>query len=379
MIIREPKITSRPAYDQDAYTEWSYTQQGIDVSHLRQQRERKAGVPERPPITRDSPIDGRVYEGAYGGEAIVVDTEKYPLVNKAVEAILEQVTVNGAVDKGLILDTVYAYVSQHMRYDAAAVDKIFAEDCEGVDGRKISLDTYIQDGVGVCRHQALFAGAVMEQLAKRGVVHGTASVERNLVRSGADGKHDGHSWLRYTNSAGEVYIMDVAQHKLDTLDNLMRQRREGEKLWDYGRTEDHDKLRGAFAVETADLAMTLDLSGSVGVDGPTVIDKIPDWVMNQGTAAAENEKAASQASSEQLLRSTKRALIDITNHMLTGTVDGYVLSHLLEDESRKLVTVDHDLSVALAGVAREASQQASDRYGFSNDLVAHIRRLAAAI
>lgn len=366
-----------PSYDGGSDADWGYTRRAEDIALIRQRLERERGVKERHTISRDSRIDGGVYEGAYGGEAIVVDTEKYPLITQAVEKVLAEVTVDGKIDKGLVLETVYNHVFQNMRYDSEAVDKIFAEDCKGIDGQKISLDTYISDGVGECRHQALFAGAILEKLQERGVVSGKASVERNLVRDGADGKYDGHSWVRYTNSAGTVYIMDIAQQKLDTLDNLMKQRRNKEKVWDYGRQDDHDKVRGTLMVEAAEIAQKAGVS--TDLQQPVIIDKIPDWVMNPSGNEKANDLKAEESSSERLLRFVKGSLLETASLMESGTIDGFVLTHALRDESRKLLTIDRELSTAIDDLADEAKRQASSRYGFSPDLITRIRQLAAAI
>ena len=55
--------------DDDPMGLWAYT---VDI--------KRAGEAHkgRSHIGRDTPIDGGVYYGTYGGEAIVVDTEKYP-------------------------------------------------------------------------------------------------------------------------------------------------------------------------------------------------------------------------------------------------------------------------------------------------------------
>jgi hypothetical protein len=354
---------------------WSYTSKAEDIALLRQQQERERGVKERHTISRDSKISGGVYEGAYGGEAIVVDTEKYPLINQAVEQVIEKITVGGRIDKGLVLETVYRYVLANMRYDSAAVDKIFAEDCKGTDGQKISIDVYIGDGVGECRHQALFAGAILEQLAERGIVGGRASVERNLVKHGPDGKYDGHSWVRYTNSADTVYVLDIAQHKLDTLDNLMQDRRNSKDVWDYARKEDHERIRGLLtldAVSTSGWAESI----STNMQQPVVIDTFPGPVEQSRDSDRNN---TSEHHDEQELRAVRASLVRIADQMKSGTVDGYILAYSLRDEGRKLQFISHELSTDVGGLADEVERQAGSRYGFSSDLVVRVRNLSSRI
>lgn len=230
--------------------EWSYTRPIGEIVELRQQHERKNGAKERPTISRDSRIDTGVYEGKYGGEAIVVDREKYPIgFQEAMTKVLAAITRrDGSVDKSMILGSVFDTVSEKMRYDKAAVDDILQRS-GGADGTKIALDTYIAEGVGVCRHQALFAGQLLESLKDMGFVSGNVSVDRNALKRDNDDGYDGHAWARYVNSAGDVYVLDPAQGVIDRLDDLMAKRAGGDlRIWDYGRPEDHQRLFGSRAM-----------------------------------------------------------------------------------------------------------------------------------
>lgn len=258
--------------DEDAL--WQYTENFESEADERRRREVEAGHKDRHRICRDSRIDGGVYEGAYGGEAIVVDSEKYPLVELAVEEIISKITSpSGTIKKSAILSTVYRYVTEHMRYDSQAVDGIFKDKCDSIDHQKIALDVYIGRRAGVCRHQALFAAAMLEKLSDKGIVRGSVSIDRNMIRNGADGKYDGHAWVRYTNSAGKIFILDVAQKKAAALDELMARRRAGEKIWDYGRAEDHARLKGRGIVDAY-------FYGETGKQ-PKIIESIPDWIRNR--------------------------------------------------------------------------------------------------
>lgn len=243
-----------PTGEYQDYSQWGYTSGAEEAARLRQARERQAGRAERPTIGRDSRIDGGVYEGSYGGEAIVVDSEKYLAVNQAAEVIIARVSnPDGSIDKSRVLEEVFNHVRRTMRYDASRVNEIFSKELGGVDGTKIALDFYVEQGVGVCRHQALYAGAILEKLGDRGVIRGQASVDRNMIKRDKEDKYDGHAWVRYTNYSGEVFILDVAQGRLASLDRLMKERRElGERVWDYGRPEDHARVRGRIAVTTAE-------------------------------------------------------------------------------------------------------------------------------
>ena len=219
---------------------WGYTMNADEVARMRREAEKQAGVAERHSISRDTRINGGVYEGRYGGEAIVVDSDKYHEgYDAALATILNKVTLpDGRIDKGEVLMAVFNTVSETMRYDQAAVDEIFQTVAKGQDGKKVALERYVLDGVGVCRHQALFAAQLLEGLKDMGYISGTTSIDRNLIRTAGD-KADGHAWVRYTNSAGEVYILDVAQGRAGSLDDFMKERELKGKIWDYARPEDH--------------------------------------------------------------------------------------------------------------------------------------------
>lgn len=237
---------------------WDYSQLAVNVVGARQRGERQRGALERHTINRDTPILGGVYEGSYGGEAITLDYERDPrYIDAAVEKVLEASRgSDGRVRKGSVLGAVYDRVSADMRYDSKAVDKLFEERLGGVDHQKVSLNAYIvgdeKGGFGECRHQALFAGAVLERLIDEGVMNGQVSVERNRVKRRKDDKYDGHSWVRYTSSSGDVCIIDVAQHKFGPLEKMMEANRQNpDRNWDYARREDKQRVVGRRAVRGA--------------------------------------------------------------------------------------------------------------------------------
>jgi len=92
-----------------------------------------------------------------------------------------------------------------IKWDEGAVDEIIKEFGVGQD-KKISLERFLERGFGVCRHQALACGVILERFSKEGYIQGKASIDRNLTHLG------GHVWCRYINSKGEIIILDVAQN-----------------------------------------------------------------------------------------------------------------------------------------------------------------------
>jgi hypothetical protein len=115
---------------------------------------------------------------------------------------------NGKIDKSKILGNVYDVVKEAFpNQDMEKVNAIYDFYRVWGDGL-ISLDIFIENGTGVCIHQALTVAAVLESLKEKGVVGGRPSVDRNSGYS--NGKNYGHAWVRYTNSAGEIFIIDTA-------------------------------------------------------------------------------------------------------------------------------------------------------------------------
>ncbi len=81
---------------------------------------------------------------------------------------------------------------------------------------------------------SLLTGYLLERLSKDGLVGGKVSVDRNYVQG-----LGGHAWVRYTNSGGEVFILDSAQGYIGRLDEMD----ESQKRWFYERPEDSNPRR----------------------------------------------------------------------------------------------------------------------------------------
>ena len=83
--------------------------------------------------------------------------------------------------------------------------------------------------MGVCRHQALLCGYLLEKLIKDERISGKVSVDRNFVEG-----LGGHAWARYTTDRGKVYILDVAQNYKGCLGDMTKK----QSRWFYERPED---------------------------------------------------------------------------------------------------------------------------------------------
>ena len=206
-------------------------------------------------IREDSDIDGGVYLGSGEREAIVVDSENYGEVDRMYEKARDKASdSSGNVNKNFALQAAYEVAveeftpsesemdrlvdmygditdhdiesEQDMRDEAYLSGKI-AEHYGVENDGKIGLDVFSEEGVGVCRHRALAAGAIIEKFQEDGILTGEVSVDRN-----SRGKY-GHAWVRYENSGGNVFVIDPMQEKIKALEETE------DDFWDYERPEDN--------------------------------------------------------------------------------------------------------------------------------------------
>lgn len=192
----------------------------------------------RPVIHRDTRINGGVYLGAQPREAIVVDDSpakdlilrnfyKGFRLFSARSALRESRQKDLPVEP-LLVQKVFETVAENMRYNRKAVENIARVYHLGPD-EKIYLGVYLREGVGVCRHQGLLAGYLLEKLVGEGYLKGKVSIDRNTI----PGK-GGHVWARYTTPDGQAYIIDAAQGFVGKLEEAV-----GDDLrWFYERPED---------------------------------------------------------------------------------------------------------------------------------------------
>jgi hypothetical protein len=183
-------------------------------------------------IKRDSPIDGGVYLGGRKREAIVVDSVKYPLIGQVyneVKAIC--LGEDNQTTTAIVLGTVFNTIKFRLRYSEEETQRII-EERKAADDRKISLGVFVEEQYGVCRHQALLAGFLLEKFIKENYLSGKVSVDRNSWALGA------HAWCRYTNKTGDVTILDPAQDFMGSLEASLKYSK-----WDYRREEDRKERK----------------------------------------------------------------------------------------------------------------------------------------
>ncbi len=179
-------------------------------------------------IGRDTPINGGVYLGSGAREAIVVDDKDSKLLNDAYRQVLValQPAIANNTYKNIVLDTVFNKARELLPYNEYEAERL-AADHHG--DRKIHIEMFLNIKAGVCRHQALLAGYFLERLVKEDYIGGKVSVDRNFLPG-----RGGHAWVRYTNSLGEIYVIDPAQNYIGPLKNMGDDR----ISWFYERRED---------------------------------------------------------------------------------------------------------------------------------------------
>jgi len=173
------------------------------------------------------------FKDGYGGEALVVDDKKFLQLKVEYQNVLGMAKEYSRENKlhmnQVAMGTIFNYVSRRMPYDMAIAD----EQLKRVGhGGKISLTAYIDRGGGVCRHQALFGGYLIEKMIDDGYLRGKVSVDRSYSK-----EEGGHAWIRYTNSVGKVFILDIAQGVMGALEKVNTN-----SYWDYRRPEERGGL-----------------------------------------------------------------------------------------------------------------------------------------
>lgn len=218
---------------------WNYTLRAkdllrMDPSYKPPSKEAPYGKwKNRAIIGRDSAINGGVDVGPGIECAIVIDDNKQPELLEAYDFLLEKAkdrTRRGYKFKEGILNDAYEVARELIPYDRDVKEQFD----EKYKDKKVELGNYIGRG-GVCRQQALLAGYLLEKLRREGLIKGKASIDRNNIPG-----EGGHQWVRYVNSANEVFIIDPAQGYIGPL-----KKEYDSKLWDYKRPRkrDFDPLR----------------------------------------------------------------------------------------------------------------------------------------
>lgn len=166
-------------------------------------------------IGRDTPINGGIYGGAGSREAIVVDdkTDGGVLVNSYVH-LYNQIANGHNAQKSevpIFILKAFELVRSMMPYDKDKIQQLISG--RGADA-EMHLSYFIQNRVGICRHQALFVAYLLEKLIQEKKLNGKVSVDRN-----SSALMGAHAWARFTTPDKKVFIIDPAQGYVGTLAN----------------------------------------------------------------------------------------------------------------------------------------------------------------
>ena len=175
-----------------------------------------------------------LYRGRNGDETIVVDYDNRTADYDALadRALNRAIGYQDTDDYQRVLADVCTFVGNTIHYSDEGL--LHVNMFYGINEHTItSLSIYIDEGVGVSRHQALLTATIIEILHNRGILNGLASVEHNNEWK-ENGENGGHAWVRYTDSIGSVFVLDVAKNFFGTLEES-QERDDG---WNYLHPED---------------------------------------------------------------------------------------------------------------------------------------------
>lgn len=182
-------------------------------------------------IDRDVSLWDGVMLGVPAKEAIILE-EHTELLDQTFTDLVAQIRKEkrplGLALQESILQLVHDLVREKMPRSSAEALREVRDTGRIAPDEEISLSFFIRHEVGLAEHQALLAGYLLERL-KRDMEHyldGAISIDRNWLPG------EMHTWVRYTYSAEDVYIIDPLKGFCGRLDNFSSLR------WPYDRPED---------------------------------------------------------------------------------------------------------------------------------------------
>lgn len=183
---------------------------------------------ERHIIGRYSKINGGVYIGGHSREAILVDdTLENSLILKVYQILVSQINTAGDYSTIHILNEVMRHTRHYISF--ADITYPVGQDDE------LPLDYNIKNRKGVCRHQNLLVGYLVEKLISEGFLQGNTSLERNEQSIITKDEKlitllNAHVWCRFIDQHGAVYILDVSHNK-----QCLILHPQNKYQWDYNR------------------------------------------------------------------------------------------------------------------------------------------------
>jgi hypothetical protein len=214
----------------------------------------KVGEKSYAVLGRDMEINGSAYPGSSSREIITIDDSiegsELPVLNLRLKRRLEERIQSNTNKEEVVCSEVFAFVREVLLYDGSAIEKIATEK----KNQPVEIDEFIRKGIGVCRHQGVLAAYLIGNLIKEGYIGGKISVDRNYIPD-----KGGHGWARYTDSNGEVMIIDAAQKFVG------RMTQPPQTGWSYERSKDAKIRTEAVSSQEVNLEMGQDF-------GPYTLD-----------------------------------------------------------------------------------------------------------
>lgn len=158
----------------------------------------------RPIIGECTKIHGGIYVGVKPQEAVVVD-EKYGELSTTYKVFLDRLPKrfkNEEPTERELFKEVIRFVKDAIVLSYDKFQKI-AEKHQLQPDRKIILDVFIREGVGLPRHQVLLACYLLEKLRQDGKIAGFHSIDAEVAFDDLD-----RDRLVYTTSGGELVTFD---------------------------------------------------------------------------------------------------------------------------------------------------------------------------
>jgi hypothetical protein len=157
-------------------------------------------------IGESTRVNGGIYIGVCPQEAVVVD-DRYGLLKRVFSKtcgrciVLRERSSNYEYE---IFVEILSAVRRMISFDPEAVDRIARRENMRPD-QKISLDVYIENGVGEARHRVLLAAYLLEKLKDMGVIDGYHTIERRIC----DGREQ--EVLIYTTPEGRSWEFEPVE------------------------------------------------------------------------------------------------------------------------------------------------------------------------
>ena len=168
---------------------------------------------DRPIISEHGPFNGGVYISADPSEALVVDDRFGELLKLYDEFLLQFVrehpeSINTVKERELMRE-IFQFTQRKLRYvsptelEALAIAKGITID------QKVSLEVFIQLGIGTDRHQILLAAYLLEKCRHRNLLGGTL-----FLNTRYDNTLAGAESLIYTSpSTGEIFTFTPGERR----------------------------------------------------------------------------------------------------------------------------------------------------------------------